>query len=122
MVTVQTDQIEDDEEEHEDDYIFKIDTNIDHYRLCKAKRAHDSVLGKIDASLAKIPLTVTEAPRLDTKALIAKLDEIPKSVDFDVCIILAEQIKDPNLGNVRSWFHKKTSPDINHVKFNNQKV
>ena len=51
VATVPADQTENDEEEDEDDHIFRIDTNNDHYRLCKAKTAHDSVLGKIDASL-----------------------------------------------------------------------
>ena len=37
FVTVPTDQLGDDQEEDEDDHIFKTDTNIDHYRLCKAK-------------------------------------------------------------------------------------
>ena len=49
VVTVPTDRTEDDEERDEDDHNFRVDTNIDHYRLCKAKTAHDSVLGKIDA-------------------------------------------------------------------------
>ena len=53
VVTVPNDQTEDDEEEDGDDHIFRIDTNIDHYQMCKAKTAHDSVIGKIDASLAK---------------------------------------------------------------------
>ena len=35
---------------------------------------------KIDASLAKKPLTITRAPHLDTKALISKLDEVAKIV------------------------------------------
>ena len=60
IVTVPTDQTEDDEDEDEDDHIFRKDINIDHYRLCKAKTAHNSVLGKIDASLAKKPLTINE--------------------------------------------------------------
>ena len=99
---------------------FRIDTNIDHYWLCKAKTAHDSVLGKIDASLAKKPLTITEAPHLDTKALISKLDEVAQSVDLVVSAILAEQIKDPVLGTVRSWIRKKISdaksPEIQQSK------
>ena len=69
--------------------------------MCKAKAAHDAVLGKIDASLAKKTLTINEAPHLDTKSLIAKLDEVAKTVDLDVSTILAEQIKDPVLGTVR---------------------
>ena len=106
VVAVPNDQTEDDEEEDEDDHIFRRDTNIDHYRLCKAKTAHDSVLGKIDASLAKKSLTITEAPHLDTKALISKIDGVAKSVDLDVSTNLAEQIKDPVLGTVRSWIRK----------------
>ena len=43
VVTVPTDQTEDDEEEDEDDLISRLDNNIDHYRLCKAKTAHDSL-------------------------------------------------------------------------------
>ena len=73
---VPIDQTEDDEEEDEDDHIFRIDTTIHHCRLCKAKTAHDSVLGKIDASLAKKPFTIAEALHLDTKAPIAKEDEV----------------------------------------------
>ena len=102
------DQTEDDE----DDHIFRKDTNIDHYRLRKAKTAYDSVLGKIDTSFAKKLLTITEAPHLDTKAIIAKLDKVAKCVDLDVSTIPAEEIKHPVLGTVRSWNRKETSPDI----------
>ena len=112
LATVPTNRTEGDEEEAEDDHIFRVDTNIDYYRLCKAKTAHDSVLGKTDASLAKKPLTITEAPHLDTKALIFKLDEVAKSVELDVSTILAEQIKDPVLGTVRSWIRKQISPNV----------
>ena len=91
--------------------ICEINTNANHDRLCKAKAAHDSVLGKIDASFAKRPLTATEAPHLDTKALIAKIDEVAKTIDLDVSTILAEQIKDPVLVTVRSWIRKGTSPE-----------
>ena len=48
---------------------------------------------------------------MDTKSLIAKLDEVAKSVDLDVSTILAEQIKDPVLGTVRSWIRKQISPN-----------
>ena len=111
-VTAPADQTQSEEEEDEDDHIFRVDTNIDHHRLCKAKTAHDFVLGKTDASLAKKPLTITEAPHLDTKALISKLDEVAKSVDLDVSTILAEQIKDPVLGTVRSWISKQITPNV----------
>ena len=58
-------------DDDEDNLICEINTHGDHYRLCKAKAAHNAVLGKINASLAKKPLTVNEAPHLDAKSLIA---------------------------------------------------
>ena len=81
--------------------------------MCKATTAHDAVFGKIDASLAKKPLTITEAPHLGTKALITKLD--------DVSTILTEQITDTFLGTVRSRIRKQISldaksPDIQQSK------
>ena len=90
-------------DDDEDNLICEINTHADHYRMCNAKAAHDAVLGKKDASLAKKSLTANEAPHLDTKSLIAKLDDLAKTVDLDVSTILAEQIKDPVLGTVRSW-------------------
>ena len=98
-----------------------MNTHADHYRLCKARAAHDAVLGKIHASLAKKPLTATEAPHLDTKSLTAKLDDVAETIDLDVCTILAEQIKDPVFGKVRSWIRKGTSlehkaPEIQQSK------
>ena len=98
-------------DDHEDNLLYEINTHADRYRLCKAKAAHDAVLGRIDASLAKKPPKETEAPHLDTKSLIAKLDDVAKTVDLDVSTILAEQIKDPALGTVRSWIRKGTSPE-----------
>ena len=95
----------------EDNLICEINTHVDHYRLCKAKTAHDAVFGKIDASLAKKPLTVNETPHLDTKSLIAKLDEVAKIIDLDVSRILAEQIKDSVFGTVRSWIREGISPE-----------
>ena len=79
--------------------------------MSKAKAAHDAILGKFDDSLAKKPLTPTEAPHLDTKFLSAKIDDVAKTVDLDVSTIQAEQIKDPVLGTVRSWFRKGIFPD-----------
>ena len=98
-------------DDDEDNIICEINTHADHYRLCKAKAAHGAVLAKFDASLAKKPLTAMEAPHLDTKSLIAKLDDVAKSVDLDVSTILAAQIKDPVLGTVRSWLRKGISPE-----------
>ena len=81
-VSVQTDQTEDEENEEKDDHIFKIDTHIDHYCFCKAKKAHDSVLGKIDASLKKNLLITLQDTHLDAKALIAKQDDNAEKVDL----------------------------------------
>ena len=78
--------------------------------MCKAEATHDVVLGKNDASLEKKLLTATEAPHLDTKSLIAKLDDVAKTIDPDVSTILAEHIEDPVLGTNRSWIRKGTSP------------
>ena len=48
---------------------------------------------------------------MDTKSLIAKLDDVAKTVDLDVSTIFAEQIKDPVLGTIRSWLRKGISPE-----------
>ena len=98
-------------DDDEDNLICEINKHSDHYRLCKAKAAHDAVLGKTDASLAKKSLTANEAPHLETKSLIAKLDDVAKTINLDVSTILAEQIKDPVLGIVRSWLRKGISPE-----------
>ena len=98
-------------DDDEDKFICEINTPADRYRLCKAKAAHVAVWRKIDASLAKKPLTATEAPHLDTKSLVAKLDEVAKTIDLDVSTILAQQNKDPVLGTVRSWIRKGTLPE-----------
>ena len=60
------DETHDDEDDattdgDEDNLICELNTHANHYRLCKAKAAHDAVLGRIDASLAKKPLTANEA-------------------------------------------------------------
>ena len=102
-------------------FFCEINTHADSYRLCRAKTAHDAVLGKIDASLAKKPLTATEAPHLDTRSLIAKLDEVAKTIDLDVSTILAEQIKDPVLGTVRSWIRKRTSSEPKYPEIQQSK-
>ena len=78
-------------------------------------------MGIIDTSLAKKPLTATEPPHLNTKTLIAKLDDVAKTIDVDVSTKLAEQVKDPVLGTVRSWIRKETSvetktPEIEQSK------
>ena len=89
----------------EDNLICEINLNADNYCLWNA------VLGKIDVLLAKKTLTATEAKHLDSKSLIAKQDDVAKTVDLDVSTILFEQIKDPVLGTVRSWLRNGFSPD-----------
>ena len=107
------DDVDENTDDDEDNLICELNLNGDNYRLCKAKAAHDAVLGKIDASsLAKKTLTATEALHLDAKTLIAKLDDFAKTVDLDVSTILAEQSKDPVLGRVKSWLRKEISREL----------
>ena len=72
-------------------------------------------MGGIDASLA------TETPHLDTKCLIAKLDDVAETIDLDVSTILAEQITDPVLGTVRSWIRKGNSLEPKDPEFQQSK-
>ena len=95
----------------DDNNVCYISIQTDQARLCQAKQAHDLVLGKTDALLAKKCLTDSDAPHLNTKALIQKLDEVAKTVDLDVLTILEEQMKDPVLGTVRSWIRENTPLD-----------
>ena len=95
----------------DDNIVCDISIEADQARLCQAKQAHDLVLGKTDASPAKQCLTASDAPHLNTPALIQKLDEVAKTVDLDVSTILEEQMKDPVLGTVRSWIRENTPPD-----------
>ena len=83
-LTVHTDY---DDDEDEDAYIREINAN-DHYRLYKARAAHDLVLSTTDALLAKKPLLATAAPHLRTQDLITKLDDVVKVVDPDFPTIL----------------------------------
>ena len=105
----------------ETNYYTKKNINSNNYRPCKAKAAHDAVLGEIEASLAKKPLTTSEGPHLNTKSLVAKLDEVTETIDLDACTILAEQIVDPVLATVGSEIRKGTSfesktPEIQQAK------
>ena len=95
----------------EDNLICEINLNSDKYPLRKAKAAHAAVLRKIDACLAKKSLTSTVTLHLDTKSLIAKLYDVANAIDLDVSTILAEQIKEPVHGTVRSWIRKRLSPE-----------
>ena len=82
--------------------VCEVSIQADKPRICQAKQAHELVLGKPEAALVKKLLTISDAPYLDTKSLSQKLDEIAKVVDLDVSTILAEQMKDPFHGTVRS--------------------
>ena len=95
----------------EDDYVCEINAN-DHYRLCKARAAHDLIISDSDTLLAKRTLSAATAPHLRTQDFITKLDDVAKVVDFDVPTILQEQLKDPVLSIVRSWIERNTSPDL----------
>ena len=95
----------------EDAYISELNAN-DHYRLCKARAAHDLVLSAADALLAKKPLSVTAAPHLRTQDMITKPDDVAKFVHLDVPTILPEQLKDPILSFVRFWIEGSVSPDL----------
>ena len=68
----------------DDNIVCDISIQADRARLCQAKQAHDLVLGRTDTSLVKKFLTTSDAPHLDTKELIQKLDEVAKTVDLDV--------------------------------------
>ena len=78
--------------------------------------------GKTDASLVEKSLATSDAPHLDTKALIQKLDEVAKTVHLDVSTIVTGQSKDPVLGTVRFWIRKNTPTILNHQRSNSLKV
>ena len=95
----------------DDNIVCDISIQADQARLCQTKQAHDLVLGKADASLAKKFRASSDAPHIDTKALIQKFDKVAKTVDLDVSKILTRQMTDPVLGTVPSWIRKNTPPD-----------
>ena len=109
------DELPDDGKEITDDdegnLICEIKSKADNYRLCKAKAAHEDVMGKIDASLTRKTLTAAEAPQLDTKASITKPDDVVKTVYLDVFTILGEPLNDPVFSTVRSWLRTEISPE-----------
>ena len=106
----------------EGNIVCDISIQADQARLCEAKQAHDLVFVKTVDSLAKKCVTPSDAPHLNTKALIQKLDEVAKTVDLDVSTILEEQMKEPVLGAVRSWIRKNTLLKLNYQKYNSLKV
>ena len=98
-------------DEDEDDYVCEINAN-DHYRLFKARAAHDLVISDSDTLFAKKTLSATAAPHLRTRDLITKLDDVTNVVDLDVPTKKQEQLKDPALRILRSWIERNTSPDL----------
>ena len=100
-----------DSEEDEDDYVYEINAN-DHYRIGKARAAHESLISDPDTLLVKKTLSATAAPHLKTQDLITKLDDVAKVVDLDNSTILQEQLKDPVLSIVRSWIEGNFLPDL----------
>ena len=98
-------------DDDEDNLICEINLNSDNYRLCKAKAADHHLSGKIDASLVGKTLTAIEAPHLDNKSFIAKLNDVAKTNDLDVSTILAKPIEDPVLGTVRLRLQKEILPE-----------
>ena len=99
-------------DDDDDNLICQMNFNADNYRPCETKADNDAVLGKNDSSLVKKTLLATEAAHLNTKSLFAKADDIAKTVDLDVSRMLAEQVKDPVLGTVRSWLRERILPDL----------
>ena len=94
----------------------------DKLRLCRAKRAHELVPGNTDASLAQKPLTVSDAPHLDTETLIQKLHDVAKAVDFAVSTIFAEHIKTQYLVLYDPGIARKILKISIHQKSNSLKV
>ena len=106
----------------DDNIVCDISTQADQARLRQAKQAHDLVLGKTDASLAKKSITASDAPHLDTKGLIQKLDEVANPVDLDVSTILEEKMKDPYWVLYVLGFEKTLPPMLSRQRFNSLKV
>ena len=107
-------------DDNEDDLICEINRNADHYRLCKAKAAHYAVLGKVDASIAKKPLTGTEAPHLHTKPLIAKLDEVVKQMILTCLRSWQNKSKIQFLEQLDHGSEKDLQLNLKLPRFNNQ--
>ena len=99
-------------DDNEDNLIYKINLNADNHRLCVAIFDHYAVLGKLDASLAKKLLTATEAPHLDTTSLMAKLDDVAKTIDLHVSTKLANKLKTHFMEQLDHGSEKELHPKI----------
>ena len=107
----------------DDNIVWDISVQADKPRFCPAKQAHKLVLGKTYASLVKRFITTSDAPHLDSKALVQKLDEVAKTVDLDVSTFLTEQSKDPVLLVLYVLgFVKTLLLILSHQRSNNQMV
>ena len=84
-------------------------TKTHNYRLCTVIADKIAVLEKVDASLVKKTLTAKNALHLDTKVLITKVNDVAKTVDLDVSMILTKEIKNPRLRTVHSSLRNKIS-------------
>ena len=106
----------------DDNIVGLVSLQAEKPRICQAKQAHELVLRETDASLVKKLLTTSDAPHLDTKALIQKLDEVSKTVNLDVSTFHAKQHKYPVLGIVRFGFAKTLPRISSHQRSNSLKV
>ena len=109
-------------ESEDDTIVCDISIQAEKARLSQAKQVHELVLGITDASLVKKFLKTSDAPHLDTKALIQKLDEVAKTVQLEVSTNFTKQKKDPVPGTVRSWIRKKTPPETKSPEIQQSKV
>ena len=100
-----------DDHEVEYTYICEINAN-DHYRLCKGRAAHDSVLSESNAFLSKKTLSTTAAAHLRTQDFITKLNDVAMVVDLDVPTLLQLHFKDQVLSIVRTWMDGKIFSDL----------
>ena len=73
-----------DTDSEDDNIVCDISIQADKPRLWQPKEGHEILRRKTDASLVKKLIRTSDAPPLDTKALIQKLDEVAKAVDLGV--------------------------------------
>ena len=83
-----------DNDENEDAYVCESNVN-GHYRLCKARAAHDLVITDPDTLLAKKTPPAWTAPHLRFQEMINKLDDVGEFLDLDIPSKLQEKLKAP---------------------------
>ena len=94
--------------------------NIDTNGLCKAYAAHNAVPGIMGGSLAQKNAAATEAPRLDTKAIMAKLDVMLKHLILMSPKLQPSKLKTKLLALYFSGYAKESRSKQSHPKFNSQ--